>query len=327
MNILQKIKSLPIINQLIIDIKHLKIWLTHKNGNNITGRVVGVNIFDNNTPWLSYFINCHFPKTEGKPDIRMISVSGPRFLIKTKKQKKTVFYTAENLHNENHYKKYSDGCIGKVDLSIGFDYLDLPNYCRLPYWITTHFPYNGTENEILNKINELNTAHFAKTKDCAIIARACNNGLRTEIYSELSEILKIEAPSNLFHNTEELKTKYNDNKAEYLKQFRFNICPENSNYPGYVTEKLFDAFASDCIPIYNGSDNQPEPNILNPKAILFWNFKGDNTELIKKIKLLNTNKDAYDEFISQDRFLPTAGEYICEMYTELMKKLSEVCNY
>ena len=44
-------------------------------------------------------------------------------------------------------------------------------------------------------------------------------------------------------------TSVND-KIEWLKSYKFNICFENSSYPGYLTEKLFDAFMGGCVPIY-----------------------------------------------------------------------------
>ncbi len=306
------------------NINDYRKYLLHKNGNNISGRVESVNIFKDHTPWLASFINYHFPKSTNKPDIRLISVFGPRFLIKCR-EKKTIFYSAENLHNDHYWDKWADSCLGAVDLSIGFDYIDAPNYCRIPYWIITHFPYDGDERKIAEKIKSINNAKSLQTKDCALIARDCINGLRTEIYNNLKDIINIECPSRLFHNTDELKTKFHDNKLEYLNQFKFNICPENSNSPGYVTEKIFDAFASGSIPIYYGSDNNPEPNIINPKAVLFWNFKGDNSETIKKIKLLATNSDAYEEFASQNKLTSEANMYIQQLYKQLRDKLAHIC--
>ena len=50
---------------------------------------------------------------------------------------------------------------------------------------------------------------------------------------------------------------------KYVHEFKFNICPENRNVKDYVTEKLFEAFAAGAIPIYYGSDNNPEPEIIN----------------------------------------------------------------
>ncbi|MBR6062295.1 MAG: hypothetical protein IKP67_09495 [Spirochaetales bacterium] len=313
----------PKVMNIYKNINDYRKYILHKNGNNISGRVESVNICVDHIPWIASFINHNFPKQVKEPDIRLISVFGPRFLINC--NKKTIFYSGENLHNTHYWDKYADACLDYVDLSIGFDYLNHSKYCRIPYWIITHFPYDATEKTIADKIKTLNEAKFPKTKDCALIARDCINGLRTEIYNNLKDTLNIECPSRLFHNTNDLKTKFNDNKLAYLQQFKFNICPENSNDTGYVTEKIFDAFAAGCIPIYYGSDNNPEPNIINHKAVLFWNFKGDNSDTIKKIKLLSTNNDAYEEFISQNKLTSEANMYIQQLYKRLRDKLARIC--
>jgi hypothetical protein len=57
-------------------------------------------------------------------------------------------------------------------------------------------------------------------------------------------------------------------KTKFLDSYRFNLCFENSSYPGYTTEKLYEALTSKTIPIYCES-----PTIevdFNPKAFLNW---------------------------------------------------------
>jgi hypothetical protein len=47
-------------------------------------------------------------------------------------------------------------------------------------------------------------------------------------------------------------------KVATLSNYRFALCFENTAFPGYVTEKIFDCFVAGCIPIYLGA-----PNITN----------------------------------------------------------------
>jgi hypothetical protein len=42
-------------------------------------------------------------------------------------------------------------------------------------------------------------------------------------------------------------------KVATLSKYRFALCFENTAFPGYVTEKIFDCFAAGCIPIYLGA--------------------------------------------------------------------------
>jgi len=47
-------------------------------------------------------------------------------------------------------------------------------------------------------------------------------------------------------------------KRPVLKQYRFAICYENCDSPGYVTEKIFDCFFAGCVPVYWGASNVTE---------------------------------------------------------------------
>ncbi len=45
-------------------------------------------------------------------------------------------------------------------------------------------------------------------------------------------------------------------KLQTLRQYRYSICYENArDFPGYITEKIFDCFFAACIPVYWGPDN------------------------------------------------------------------------
>jgi hypothetical protein len=43
-------------------------------------------------------------------------------------------------------------------------------------------------------------------------------------------------------------------KAEIASRYRFVLCMENDLYPGYVTEKPFEAWATGAIPVWWGLD-------------------------------------------------------------------------
>lgn len=55
------------------------------------------------------------------------------------------------------------------------------------------------------------------------------------------------------------------NKATVAKDYKFMLCFENDLYPGYVTEKPFDAWATGAVPLYWGNDAS---NYLNPRALI-----------------------------------------------------------
>ncbi len=47
-------------------------------------------------------------------------------------------------------------------------------------------------------------------------------------------------------------------KTATIKNYKFCICYENTNTPGYVTEKMFDCFYAGVIPVYLGAENVTE---------------------------------------------------------------------
>lgn len=44
-----------------------------------------------------------------------------------------------------------------------------------------------------------------------------------------------------------------DDKDAALRRYRFALCVENAEFPGYITEKIFDVLASGAIPVYLGA--------------------------------------------------------------------------
>ena len=61
------------------------------------------------------------------------------------------------------------------------------------------------------------------------------------IYNELSKYGDIKAPGIYRKNTQSIGNTQND-KINFISRGTYNICPENSLYEGYFTEKIFQAF-------------------------------------------------------------------------------------
>jgi len=98
-----------------------------------------------------------------------------------------------------------------------------------------------------------------------------------------------------------------DDKLETLSKYKFSICFENtSTVKDYITEKIFDCFLSQDVPIYWGATNISD---IIPKEcfIDFRNFDSYE-ELYKFIK--NMDDDKYLEYIfAINKFLDSEGAY------------------
>ena len=207
---------------------------------------------------------------------------------------------------------------------MGFDYLNDPKYIRFPLWIIYLFPPEANESQISNIINHINLSKATDDIQCALIASHDEFNSRMPIYNSLKNILKICCPGKLKHNSNLLWEEFDDDKVKFLSHCKFNICPENTNCTGYVTEKLFEAFDSGSIPIYWGSNNNPEPGLINKRSIIFWNY-GDG-EAIKHIQLLANDKNAWEDFMLQEKFSRLAAEYIIERYSLLDSMIMKLWN-
>jgi hypothetical protein len=235
----------------------------------------------------------------------------------------------ENLHRPN-WKEYEDLALGErsIDLCLGFDYHnDDPRYMRFPLWITWLLPPESgykEVNEFCAKINLPSNCSYDDRRFCAFVSSHDDIG-RNELFDEINNIGHIDSCGRFRHNCDDLQTLYGDNKRSFLRHYRFNLCPENSNYPGYCTEKIFEAIASGSIPIYWGSDNNPEPDILNHNAICFVNVGQPNRkDTISQIRHLNSDREIYMSFASQPRLLPGAPDIVMDYIQKLEAKIKEL---
>ncbi len=257
--------------------------------------------------------------------LTFFSVFGPRFKLDMSRGGVNVFYTAENVQAATH-RRYRDHAMrNNIDLSVGFEYLTDSKYLRFPLWLMPVFSPAASEQDIINTCARLSFPEIGVRQNfAALVARHDTSGLRKEIYQEISKIDRVDCDGILFQNNDDLKTRYDNNKTEYLKNYRFNICPENSNMDGYVTEKLFDSIVAGCVPIYTGSENCPEPDILNHDAIIFWNPGQKNDDVVRRISDLHKAKTLYAEFASQPRLLPNASDHIIEAFIKLENRFKEL---
>lgn len=147
-----------------------------------------------------------------------------------------IFYTGENVRPD----------FNLVDYAISFDYAVFEDrHLHAPLIFFNTYRSKELQNTLKSRI------HLSKykTKFCGFVA---SNSYMTEVRDNFFEALC--AYKNVDSGG---KWKNNigasvDDKIEWLKSYKFNICFENSSYPGYLTEKLFDAFMGGCVPIYWG---------------------------------------------------------------------------
>ena len=156
------------------------------------------------------------------------------------------------------------------------------------------------------KASKLNAKHEVTPKYCAqvrliesdfsknksgFVSTFINNPQQTRLFiaKELSKI----APVSIYGRS---VGNYIEDKISEASKFWFNLCFENDYYPGYVTEKVFEAWLSKSIPIYWGYDSN---RILNPKAYINFADFDSVEDFISYISALYLDEGRMLEMISQ----------------------------
>ncbi|PUD51498.1 fucosyltransferase, partial [Helicobacter pylori] len=257
-----------------------------------------------------YAITLH--QNPNKPsDLVFGSPIGAARKILSYQNTKRVFYTGENeVPNFNLF-----------DYAIGFDELDFRDrYLRMPlYYDRLHHKaesVNDTTAPYKLKDNSLYTLkkpshHFKENHPnlCAVVndesdplkrgfasfvASNPNAPKRNAFYDALNAIEPVTGGGSV-KNTLGYNVK---NKSEFLSQYKFNLCFENSQGYGYVTEKIIDAYFSHTIPIYWGSPSVAKD--FNPKSFVnVCDFK-DFDEAIDYVRYLHTHPNAYLDMLYEN---------------------------
>jgi len=147
----------------------------------------------------------------------------------------------------------------------------------------------------------------------------------------LQRVLRVDCPGSVANNMSSVErvTKIRNNGARakmvFIKNYLFNLCPENDIFSGYVTEKLMQSCVAGCIPIYWGT-TELEPGIINPKRVIMCSSRTDigPTARAKILKLM-TDETALEQFFDQPVFLPTARARILEIrsrFNGMMKRIA-----
>jgi hypothetical protein len=89
---------------------------------------------------------------------------------------------------------------------------------------------------------------------------------------------------------------YVQDKISTSEKYWFSLCFENDLYPGYVTEKVLEAWLGWTIPLYWGNDAY---EILNPAAIINLSKFPSMIDFINYVENLYKDKNAMVEMINQ----------------------------
>jgi len=91
------------------------------------------------------------------------------------------------------------------------------------------------------------------------------------------------------------------NKVEFIRDHKFTIAFENSSFPGYTTEKIFEPMLVNSIPLYWG--NPLVNRDFNTKSFLNYHDYPNIDAFIEKIIEIDTNRHMYLDMLAQPYFV------------------------
>lgn len=181
-----------------------------------------------------------------KPLRPMFAEFRKREPVKTKAL--TLFQTGENLRHDHL----------NTDFSLSFDLaMDDLNHLRFPYWMEvvdwSHEGISGGQNPRFGSLishhrllEPLGSAFLAKPIQAAFFSSHLREP-RATLFKAVSEILPTRGYGAHFDQSVNNHNTSGYTKREVLRDYAFNLCPENGMYPGYYTEKIPEAFMADTL--------------------------------------------------------------------------------
>jgi len=231
-----------------------------------------------------------------------------------------IFYTGENRRPEK-YIAFIRCAISrnKTDFAISFDHFDTKNHYRLPlyvidYWAMVNKLGMPTFDEMLHKRYNTTGPKMGAKKFCCFISGNGASNKRNDWFHNLNAYKPIDSYGPLFNNVGYVLPRGPEaakNKLTILPQYKFNLCFENSSYPGYCTEKLFHALYMDTVPIYWGSPTVAMD--FDPNSFLSWHEYQNDEKFLEKIKEVDQIFELYlyyylqpiqnSEYVSMNRYM------------------------
>ncbi len=182
----------------------------------------------------------------------------------------------------------------ECDYAIAYDWMQFEDrYFRRPVWLEDkrfyQYDYSITDEAALNR------------KFCNFVYYNDNSGegteFRKEFVKKLSQYKRVDCPGKVMNNmTANLIGRFDGDwrksKVDFVKEYKFTIAFENTQYRGYTTEKILHPFAGKSVPIYWG--NPLVERDFNTKAFVNCNgYENQIDDIIDKIVELDQDDSKY----------------------------------
>lgn len=188
------------------------------------------------------------------------------------------------------------------------------------------FVYYIHGNNFLDRLIHRPIRTTVPNKFCCFIVSNGSCHVRNKMFDTLNQYKKVDSYGNYANNTGTvLRHDYwSQEFRDFLSEYKFIICFENSKFGTYSTEKIVNPFLANIIPIYWSSHHIK--NILNPESMLFLEDERDESfaDLVNRVIEIDNDDVKYLEHVNRPVF--SQLDYWNSHYSmdALSYKLSEI---
>ena len=218
-----------------------------------------------------------------------------------------LFYTAENVRPD----------LRTCDFALSFcrDLVD-PRHLRVPNYVGAQRFHRVPAGALAAPPADPTAALAAKTRFCTYV-QGNPVPLREEFVRRLSRYREVTCAGPSLNNTGYVADRAK--KYELYRESKFAVTFENESALGYTSEKLPDALAADCVPLYRG-----DPTVhrdFDPRCFLNLADFPDMDALIERVVALDQDDAAYLEVLGAPRGVQDFGPALTAFFTRVLDEV------
>jgi hypothetical protein len=265
-------------------------------------------------------------KPDDDPDLMICSIWGGKHVAYPHVPK--IMWVGENLSPGERWAFPPYTHWNNVDWVISCNYAE--SIANLPATVEHYYvPYAGIHYD-MNTIRTYHDKHLNKVKSkfCCFVssAKGSSEGYlkRYGFFDYVNtQYQRVDSGGKQKNNLGYCPPR-DETYFDWISDYKFMICFENSQGGGYLTEKIFAAYAGATIPIYWGDLSSFDQ--VRKEACLFYTTP---EETLAQLKHLNEDEQAYQAIKQESLFYPQETgksrllerNYLVQVYDEIMNEL------
>jgi alpha(1,3/1,4) fucosyltransferase len=225
----------------------------------------------------------------------LISSEWPDFLFFTHEGRRHQLYSCTKIfYSHERYRPNWKHC----DYALSSIKLDDPRAFHVPFYSMWRKP----DDLIRRPGEDYRAALKAKSGFCSFLTWYDDRSVKTrsDFFKKLHARKPVDSAGRALNNTGWRVPLGRAPKIEFLKRYKFNICFENADIPGWTTEKFTDALAAGTVPIFYGDITVKEQ--FNKEAFIDRRDFDSDEACIEHILKVDADDALYLKYLSATPF-------------------------